>query len=84
MALPTSRSEFIEYCLRSLGKPVITIDVTPEQLDDRVDDALKFFHDYHYNGLEKVYYKHQLTQQDIDNGYITTPESIFGVVSIGN
>ena len=43
MAKPTSREELIEYCLRSLGKPVITINIEEEQLEDRVDEALQFY-----------------------------------------
>lgn len=82
MAVPTSREEFIEYCLRKLGAPVINIDVTPEQIDDRVDEALSFFWDYHFDGSEKVYYKHEITQDDIDNKYITLPDNINGAVSI--
>jgi hypothetical protein len=82
MANPTTRADFISYCLRRLGAPVINIDVDPTQLDDRVDDALKFYYDYHWDGTTKTYYKHQMTQTDIDNGYIQTPESIIGVVSI--
>lgn len=82
MSTPSTRSDFKEYCLRKLGKPVINIDVSDDQVEDRVDDALKFYYDYHYNGLNKIYYKHQITQTDIDNGYFTLPESIVGVVSI--
>lgn len=82
MATPASRAEFKEYCLRNLGKPVVNIDVTDTQVDDRIDDALKFYYDYHYNGTDKVYYKHILTQEDIDNGFISMPENINGVVNI--
>lgn len=82
MARPTDRQEFIQYCLRKLGAPVINIDVTQEQIEDRVDEALYMYWDYHFDGSEKVYYKHQITQEDIDNGYITLPENINGAVSV--
>lgn len=80
--IPTNREEFKEFCLRRLGKPVIEINVDPDQVDDRLDYSLKYYYDYHFDGSEKIYYKHELTQEDIDNQYITLPENIMGVVSI--
>lgn len=82
MAVPTSRSEFKEYCLRSLGKPVISINVDDDQVEDRIDQALKYYGDYHFDATEKVYYKHQVTSTDQTNKYITLPENIIGAVSI--
>ena len=82
MAKPTSRQEFKEYCLRKLGHPVIQINVSDEQIEDRIDEAFSFFSDYHYNGSEHVYLKHQITQQDITNGYIMAPERLLGVTRI--
>ena len=82
MAQPTTREEFKEWCLRKLGKPVIEINVDPDQVDDRVDEALSYYWDYHFDGVSKTYYKYQVTQNDIDNGYITIPENIIGVVNI--
>lgn len=84
MAQPTNRAEFKEYCLRKLGKPVIEINVDPDQVDDRIDEALSFYWDYHYDGTEKVYMKHQVTANDIANGYIQVPENIIGAVNIFN
>ncbi len=82
MAVPTTRYQFKETCLRKLGKPVITINVSDDQVDDRVDEALRWYWDYHYDAVEKVYYKHQLTAEDIDNKYFALPESIQSVVKI--
>lgn len=82
MATPTTREEFAEYCLRRLGKPVITINVTDEQVDDRIQDALNYFWEYHFEGSEKIYYKHQITAQDKERGYITLPDNIIGTVKI--
>jgi hypothetical protein len=82
MATPTTRDEFKKYCLRELGAPVIEINVDEDQVDDRVSDALDYFRDFHYDGTEHDYYKHEITQDDIDNQYITLPESITGVVGI--
>lgn len=82
MASPTSRNELKEYCLRRLGKPVIDIDVEDSQVEDRIDDALRYFYDYHFNGSDKIYYKHIITQENKDDGYITLPENIMGAIRI--
>jgi hypothetical protein len=76
VAKPQTRQQLIDYCLRTLGHPVIEINVDEDQLEDRVDDALQFFAEYHFDGVEKVYLKYQIQQKDIDNGYISiTAES---------
>lgn len=82
MAVPTSRSTFKEYCLRSLGKPVIEINVDDDQIEDRIDEALKYYWDYHFDGSERIYYRHLVTETDIANKYITMPDNINGVVRI--
>lgn len=84
MAVPTTRSEFKEYCLRKLGKPVIEINVDDDQVEDRIDESLKYYYDYHFDGSEKVYYKHIITSTDVTNKYITLPENIIGAVRIFN
>jgi len=66
MASPNTRTTFKEYCLRSLGKPVIEINVDPDQVEDRIDQALQYFAQYHYDGIERIYLKYQITQADID------------------
>jgi hypothetical protein len=82
MAVPTSRAEFTEYCLRKLGKPVIEINVDEDQVGDRIDEALRYYWDYHFDGSEKTYYKYIMTQDDINNKYISMPDNIIGVVNI--
>lgn len=82
MAKPTTRAEFKEYCLRKLGKPVIDINVDDDQVEDRIDEALAFWRDYHYDGTEMTYYKYQLTAEDLANGYIPIPQEIIGVVRL--
>lgn len=82
MATPTTKAEFKEYCLRKLGKPVIEINVDDDQVDDRVDEALRYWYDYHFDGSERVYYKHAITETDVTNKYISLPENIIGAVSI--
>ncbi len=82
MAVPTTRDTFKEYCLRKLGKPVIEINVDDDQVDDRIDESLRYYWDYHFDGTDKVYYKHQVTQADKDAKYITVPENIIGAVRV--
>jgi len=82
MATPTTKATFKEYCLRKLGKPVIEINVDDDQVDDRIDEALRYWYDYHFDGSEKIYYKHAITDTDVTNKYITLPENIIGAVSI--
>jgi hypothetical protein len=82
MATPTTKDQFKEYCLRALGKPVIEINVDDDQVDDRIDDALKYYWDYHFDGSEKTYYKYQITDADKANKYITMPENIIGAVNL--
>lgn len=60
-----SREDLIEYALRKLGKPVIKVEIADEQLSDRLDEALQFFQDFHYDGTERVYLKHQITGSKI-------------------
>jgi len=82
MAVPATREQFKQYCLRRLGKPVIDINVDDDQVDDRIDEALKYYWDYHFDGTEKMFYKYQMSQTDIDNRYITLPQNIIGAVNI--
>jgi hypothetical protein len=84
MAQPTTRKEFKEFCLRKLGKPVIEINVDQDQVEDRIDEALSYYWDYHFDGTERTFYKHQITATDKTNGYITIPENIIGAVRIFN
>jgi hypothetical protein len=82
MAVPASRSEFKEYCLRKLGKPVIEINVDDDQVEDRIDEALKYYYDYHFDGTERIYYKHLITSSNVSDKYIILPENIIGAVRI--
>ena len=70
MASVTSRQGLIDYCLRRLGQPVVEINIDDDQLDERVDDALEFFQEYHFDGVEKVFLKHVITADDITNEFI--------------
>ena len=82
MAKPTTRELFKDYCLRRLGYPVIDINVSEEQIQDRIDDALLYYQDYHFDGTERVYYKHVVTTDDVTNSYLPMPQEIIGVSDI--
>ena len=82
MATIGSRQQFKDYILRRLGSPVIEINVDDEQVEERIDDALLKFRDYHYDGTEHVYLPYQVTAQDRTNKYVTLPENIIGVTRI--
>lgn len=70
MAQVTNRTEFKDYCLRRLGFPVIDINVDTEQVEDRIDDALQYWQDYHIDGLQKVYYIKAIGDTEINQRYI--------------
>tara|TARA_B100000287_G_scaffold75412_1_gene67359 strand:+ start:789 stop:1604 length:816 start_codon:yes stop_codon:yes gene_type:complete len=65
MATPTSKATLKTYCKRALGFGVIDINVSDDQVDDRVDEALQYFSQYHYDGVERMYLKYQITSDDI-------------------
>ena len=61
MAAPNSKTSLKEYIKRKLGAPVLEINVDDDQFDDRIEEALQYFHNYHYDGSIKTYLKHQIT-----------------------
>ena len=76
MAQPGTRGEFIDYCKRQLGAPVLEINIADEQVEDIVDDAIQFFNERHFDGVSQVYLKYQITQSDIDRGSATMEEGV--------
>ena len=77
-----SREEFKQYCLRRLGAPVINIEVDDTQVEDRIDDALKYYADYHFDGSEKTYLSYQLTAENIANKWLPVSDKVIGIVGI--
>ena len=65
MAAPNSKATLKEYIKRALGAPVLEINIDDDQFDDRIDQALQYFHQYHYDGSVKMYLKHQITDSKI-------------------
>ena len=78
--VPNNRDELMDYCLRSLGFPVIEVNIDDDQLDDRIDEALQWFRENLPDGSKRQYFSHQLTQDDIDNGYIDFDVDVMSVV----
>ena len=84
MAKPNTRQELIDYCLRKLGAPVLEINVADEQIDDSVDDALQYFNERHYDGVERMYLKYKVTQDDIDRGKARGTDGVGIVTTTGS
>lgn len=82
MAIPTTRDQFKQYCLRRIGAPVIEINVDDDQVEDRIDEALRYYWDYHFDGSEKTFYKYLIQPADLTNRYITLPDNIIGAVNL--
>jgi hypothetical protein len=82
MAQPTSRDTLIEYCLRRLGAPVLEINVDPDQIDDKVDDALQTYRRFHSEGTYRTYISTELTDSDVDNRYIELPSDVMYVTRV--
>ena len=78
----TTRQGLIDYCLRRLGSPVTEINVDDEQVSDRIDDAIEFFQEYHFDGVEKVFLKHEIKQVDINNEYLTVEDAVISVLRV--
>ena len=75
MAEPTTKTELAAWCKRSLGYPVIEINVDDDQVDDRIDEAIKYFHTFQYNGQQRVYLKHKITTDDVNRAAVEETET---------
>ena len=84
MAKPSSRQELIDYCLRKLGHPVLEINVDDDQIDDLVDDAIQYFNERHFDGVERMYLKYKITDEDISRGRAKGISGVGVVTTTGN
>ena len=82
MALPNSREALIDYCKRKLGEPVIEINVDEDQLEDRIDEALAYYREFHSDATYRTYIKHQMTANDITNEYITLSSDVIQITKV--
>lgn len=79
---PANREELKDFCLRQLGHPVIQINVDDEQVNDAVELAFEYWNEFHFNGTERTYVKHQLTEQDMTNKYVTVSDGLIGATRV--
>jgi len=79
MSSPASRQQLIDFCLRRLGEPVIEVNVDEDQIQDKVDDALQVYQEYHSDATKRIYLKHLVTDTDVENEYISISSDIIYV-----
>lgn len=82
MANPSTRQQLINYCKRMLGDPVIEINVDEDQLEDRVDEALQYYQEYHFDSVYRAYMKYLVTADDVTNGYIPISPEITSITKL--
>ena len=82
MAKPTTRQELIDHCLRRLGSPVLEINVDDDQVEDKVDDAIQLYQEFHDDASYRTYLKHQITADDITNEYVPIATSVLYVTKV--
>jgi hypothetical protein len=82
MSIPTNREEFKTWCLRQLGFPVLDINVDDDQVDDAIDNALQYYQTFHFDAVERWYFKHQISDENKSNKFIPINENIIGVTRI--
>ena len=70
MASPSSRQGLIDFCLRRLGEPVLEINVDPDQVEDKVDDAIQKYQEFHSDATVRTYLKYLITAEDVENKYV--------------
>lgn len=73
----TTRQEFKDYTLRSLGAPVIQVNVSDQQVEDRLEEALRFMEERHFDFNQRAIFVYQIQQTDADRKY-------FDISTIGN
>jgi hypothetical protein len=78
----TTREQFKEFCLRKLGKPVVEVNIECQQCEDRINEAFCFWQEYHDDATQQIFKQHEITSDDVTNGYITLPENILSISQI--
>ena len=84
MSKPTTRQQLVDYCLRRLGAPVLEINLDDDQIDDLVDDALQYFNERHFDGVERMYLKYKITEEDINRGRSVRTNGVGIVTTTGS
>tara|TARA_R110000868_G_scaffold175063_1_gene411994 strand:- start:176 stop:931 length:756 start_codon:yes stop_codon:yes gene_type:complete len=84
MANPSSRQGLIDYSLRRLGSPVIEINVDIDQLEDRIDEALQYWQEYHADATYRTYVPHLVGDSDVSREYIEVSADILSITRMFN
>lgn len=79
---PANKEELKDFCLRQLGYPVVQVNVDDVQVEDAIELAFEFWNEFHFNGTERTYVKHQITQTDLTNEYVTVSDSLIGAIRV--
>ena len=82
MAQISSRQQLVDYCLRRLGEPVIEVNVDEDQIDDKIDDCLQLYREFHSDATHRDYFEYVITEEDLARRFIFIPESILYVTKI--
>lgn len=88
MSTPNSRASLRTYAMRKLGHPVIKLNVDPDQLDDRIDEAIGLFTQYHMDATKIVYLSVTADANIISNTAnsqyhsFVMPNTVIGVVKV--
>ena len=82
MAVPNSRQDLIDYAKRRLGDPVLEINIDEDQMEDRVDEALQYYQEFHSDATVRTYLKHLVTATDVTNQYIPIPTNVLTVTKL--
>lgn len=79
---PANKEELKDFCLRQLGYPVVKINVDDVQVEDAIELALEYWNEFHFDGTERTYVKHLITQEDMDNKYIPVSANLIGITKV--
>ena len=79
--MPSNRGQLINYGLRQLGAPVLEINIDDDQLHDAVNDTVQIYQERHYDGIERMFLKYKITQDDIDRGQARGGNTTLGITT---
>lgn len=82
LTLPDTANTVVTYIRKRLGEPAIQVNMSDDQIYDRITDALQFFRDYNEDGTDKQFIAYPLTQEDLDNGWVPVANNVIEVVRV--
>lgn len=78
----TTYMELVDYCLRRLGAPVIDVNLHPDQIEDRISDAVQYYIEYDLESVAECWWLHKVTEEDVENGYLSIPLDVLDVIKV--